>query len=35
MKKIKEPGIFALTNEEYHQQAALNKSGLVQLSTTG
>jgi hypothetical protein len=32
MKKIKEPGIFALTNEEYHQQAALNKSGLVQLS---
>jgi len=32
MKKITEPGIFELSNEEYHQQAALNKSGLVQLS---
>ncbi|CAB1060134.1 hypothetical protein D1BOALGB6SA_4899 [Olavius sp. associated proteobacterium Delta 1] len=32
MKKITEPGIFDLSNEEYHQQAALNKSGLVQLS---
>lgn len=32
MKKIKEPGIYKLSNEEYHDQEALNKSGLVQLS---
>ena len=32
MKKITKPGIFELSNGDYHQQAALNKSGLVQLS---
>ncbi len=32
MKKIKEPGIYELSNEEYHDQEALSKSGLVQLS---
>ncbi|MEJ2099126.1 MAG: PD-(D/E)XK nuclease-like domain-containing protein [Desulfobacterales bacterium] len=32
MTKITEPGIFKLSNEEYHRQEALNKSGLVQLS---
>ena len=32
MKKIKKPGIYKLSNEEYHKQEALNKSGLVQLS---
>jgi len=32
MKKIKEPGIYKLSNEEYHEQEALNKSGLVQLA---
>ena len=32
MKKIKEPGIYKMSNDEYHEQEALNKSGLVQLS---
>ena len=32
MKKITEPGIYDLSNEEYHEQNALNKSGLVQLA---
>ena len=32
MKQIKKPGIYKLSNEEYHGQAALNKSGLVQLA---
>jgi hypothetical protein len=32
MIKITEPGIFELSNEDYHRQEALNKSGLVQLS---
>jgi hypothetical protein len=32
MKKIMEPGIYKLTNDEYHDQEALNKSGLVQLA---
>ncbi len=32
MKEIKEPGIFELSNEEYHAQPGLNKSGLVQLA---
>jgi hypothetical protein len=32
MKKIKKPGIYELSNEEYHNQEALNKSGLVQLA---
>ncbi len=32
MKKIKEAGIYKLSNEEYHDQEALNKSGLVQLA---
>jgi len=32
MKKITEPGIFELSNGEYHEQEALNKSGLVQLA---
>ena len=32
MKKIKEPGIYELSNEEYHEQEASNKSGLVQLA---
>jgi len=32
MKKIKKPGIFELSNEEYHDQPGLNKSGLVQLA---
>ena len=32
MKKIKKPGIYELSNDEYHEQEALNKSGLLQLS---
>lgn len=32
MKKINEPGIYEMSNEEYHAQEALNKSGLVQLA---
>jgi len=32
MKKITEPGVYELSNEEYHEQNALNKSGLVQLA---
>lgn len=32
MKEIKETGIFELSNEQYHDQPALNKSGLVQLA---
>jgi PDDEXK-like domain of unknown function (DUF3799) len=32
MKKIKKPGIYECTNDEYHEQEALNKSGLVQLA---
>lgn len=32
MKEIKKPGIFELSNEAYHAQPGLNKSGLVQLA---
>ena len=32
MKVIKKPGIYELSNEEYHYQEALNKSGLMQLA---
>jgi hypothetical protein len=32
MKEIKKPGIFELSNEEYHNQPGLNKSALVQLA---
>jgi len=32
MKVIKKPGIYELSNEEYHDQEALNKSGLVELA---
>ena len=32
MKEIKKPGIYELSNEEYHDQEALGKSGLMQLA---
>ena len=32
MKKITEPGVYDLSNEDYHEQNALNKSGIVQLA---
>lgn len=32
MKEIKDTGIFEMSNEEYHSQPGLNKSGIVQIA---